>query len=189
MLPVLGYTFPTDAPVTKHPQMLELMALTAMQAQNRDLSTALSRAWSCQKTAQAQLQARLSTIQSQGQTAEPVQAAGKRQSAAYQSAARQQDEGRLSRAIQAFEHAASRMNQKPAPLQGAVAAVVGTSMALEAPSAAEEAYKKLQADYDALLATVGICGQLFVTLGRPAVAESITAYLQGARAPFALQQR
>ena len=62
-------------------------------------------------------------------------------------------------------------------------------MALEAPFAAEEAHRKLQADYDALLATLGICGQLFVALGRPAVAESITVYLQGAKAPDARQQR
>ena len=171
--------------MTKHTQALKLVSLSAMQAQNKDLSTALSRAWSCQKTAQAQLQARLSSVQSQGPAAKSGQAAGEQQSAAR----RQQDEGRLSHAIQAFEHAACRMNQEPVPPQGAVAATAGTSMALEAPSAAEEAHRKLQADYDALLATLGICGQLFVALGRPAVAESIMAYLQGARGPDALRQR
>ena len=111
-----------NAQVTKYPQALKLVSLSAMQAQNKDLSTALSRAWSCQKTAQAQLQLRLSTVQSQGQAAKSGQAAGGRQSAACQSTARQQqDEGRLSLAIQAFEHAASKMSQKPAPPQGAVA--------------------------------------------------------------------
>lgn len=185
VLPTLGYPFPADASVTRYPQMLKVVSLTAMQAQNKDLSTALSRAWSCQKTAQAQLQARLSTTQSQGPAAESGQASGEQQSAAR----RQQDECLLSHAIQAFEHAASRMNQKPAPPQGAVATAAGTSMALEAQSAVEEAHKKLQAHYDALLATLGICGQLFVALGRPAVAASIMAYLQGARAPDAPQQR
>ena len=180
-----GKIFAGNAQDTKYPQVLKLVSLSAMQAQNKDLSTALQRAWSCQKTAQAQLQAQLSTMQSQGQTAESRQAACEQQSAAR----RQQDEGRLSRAIQAFEHAASRMNQKPAPPQGAIAAAVGTSMALEAPSAAEEAHRKLQADYDALLSTLGVCGQLFVALGRPAVTESIMAYLQGAKASDAPQQQ
>ena len=155
--------------------MLKLMSLSAMQARNRDLSIALARALSCQRTAQAQLQAQRSTVQGQGATAASGQASGEQQSAAQ----RQQDEGRLSRAIQAFEHAASRMNQKSGPLHAPVSAAAPASMALEAPSAAGEAYRKLQADYDALLATLGICGQLFVALGRPTVADFIMAYLQG----------
>ena len=161
-----------------------------MQAHNRDLSEVLSRAWSCQQAAHALLEAWLGTVQSQGQAAEPGRPAGELQSAACQSTARQQQEkAQHPCAIEASKHAASEMNQNPAPLQGLGSAAVLASTAVEAPSAAEEAHKKLQADYDALLDILDIFREFLVALGQPAAAESITAYLKEAKVCDAPQQQ